>query len=145
MLWNLINGESTNLFTYNNKGTVVPLWNQFSFWEVLFVSYKYREHHYKGWQIHAQHDRFQFQRRTVTSIKLNKESTHRKIHQHINWVITVSFMLALTALLGCPWLRRVQSTIRSYNFKYNEASSRISMSFWSHQPEMSMTSSDTYY
>ena len=74
-------------------------------------------------------DRFQFQRMTVTSIKLNKERAHRKIHQNINWVMTVSFMLALTALLGCLWLRRVQSTIRSYNFKNNEASSRISMSF----------------
>ena len=29
---NLIHGESTNLFTYNNnKGAVVPLWSQFSF------------------------------------------------------------------------------------------------------------------
>ena len=35
MLWYLIHGESTNKFTYNNKGTVVPLWSQFSFWEIF--------------------------------------------------------------------------------------------------------------
>ena len=34
------------------------------------------------------------------------------------------------------------STIRSYGFKYNEASSRISMSFCCYEPEMSMTSSE---